>query len=386
MKQLIVGIDIGTHLTRVTISAATRENPVPQIIGFGQAESKGLRHGYIVNPQDATNSIKQAVLNAEENTSVKIKKAIVSIGGISLSSEYAVGSAIISRADKEISPIDISNAINDSEQNLVLTNKRILHRVPVAYKIDGKLISARPDGLKGIKLEAKVLFVTCLSQHLDDLLSAVTNAGIEVLDVVASPFAASSVTLSSKQRTVGSVLVDIGSETVSIVVFENDIPLTLQVFGIGGAEITKDIALGFKIPYDEAEGIKTGSIMSDLSRKKLDEIIQARLADIFELVDAHLKKNKCSGLLAGGAVIMGGGAQYPYIEQLGKDILRLPVKLADPDIWGSSKNRLRDSSWFISAGLCAGMFGSGVDMEVDNTSFIQTIKKLWKNIVHQLMP
>src|SRR5204862_6579988 len=100
---------------------------------------------------------------------------------------------------------------------------------------------------KGTKLEVKMLFITCLEPHLNDLLGAVEEAGIEVIDVIASPIAASFVTLSKTQKIAGSVLANIGAETISIVVFENNIPISLEVFPIGSTDIIYDIVLRLKI-------------------------------------------------------------------------------------------------------------------------------------------
>ena len=146
-------------------------------------------------------------------------------------------------------------------------------------------------GMKGLRLEAKVLFITCLNQHLKEFLEAVEMANIEVEDIMASPIAASFVTITKRQKTAGCVLANIGAETLSIAVFENNIPISLQVFPIGGSEITNDIALGLKIPIEEAEQLKLGRVLNHYPKKKLEDIVEARLSDIFELIEAHLKKS-----------------------------------------------------------------------------------------------
>ena len=301
-KHIACGIDIGTYQVKVVISETDPESDyaLPRIIGTGFAESKGLRHGYIVNSRDVTKSVISAVAQAEIASGTKIKKAFISIGGISLQSATSFGSVAISRGDAEVSQMDIDKAIAVAERNIPQSqtiNRRIIHTVPLSYKIDGKAVFGRPQGMKGNKLEARVLFITCLSQHLEDLIDSISDAGIEVLDIVASPIAASLVTLSKNQKVAGCLLANIGAETVSIVVFENNLPISLEVFPIGSTDITNDIALGLKVPIEEAETLKRGGALStaQISKKKLDEIISARLSDIFDLIEAHLKKSNGTG-------------------------------------------------------------------------------------------
>ena len=291
-SNITAGIDVGTYEVRVVI-AQQEENNLPIILGTGRAESKGLRHGYAINIVDVAKSVATAVHQAEKSSGLKIKKAFISIGGVGLSGINASGSTIVSRADQEISEVDTETALALAEESILNTaamqNRKIIYSIPLTWKIDGKPILGRVLGMKGVKLETKALFVSCIESHLDDLVQAVEQAGVEVIDVVASPIAASFVTLSKSQKIAGCVLANIGAETVSIVVFEDNIPISLEVFPIGGSDITNDIALGLRVSLEEAESIKLGGItQTNYSRKKLEEIISARLGDIFELIETHL--------------------------------------------------------------------------------------------------
>ena len=285
-RNITTGIDIGTYQIKVVVTKNDKNTRTPKIIGAGFAQSKGLRHGYIINSTDTIHSINTAIEQAEKSSGVKIKKAFISIGGVGLEEVYSKGSAVISRADSEITDLDIEKAIRDSEKKVEqkIINRKILHEIPISYKIDGQIALGKPQGMKGSKIEAEILFITCLERHLNDLIAAIEETGIIVEDVMASPLAGSFVTLSRAQKIAGSILANIGAETVSIVVFENNIPISLKVFSIGSTDITNDIALGLKIPLEDAERIKIGLLSGiDFPRKKLDEIITARLSDIFEL-------------------------------------------------------------------------------------------------------
>ena len=364
-RTITVGIDIGTYHVRVVVAEIVKERDKanPRIIGTGFAESKGLRHGYIINSGEVTRAIKTAVRQAEKASGIEIKRAYLSIGGIGLAGNTAQGSVVITKADSEITDLDINKVLEACENELpqsLSMNRKIIHAIPIAYKIDGKQVLGRPQGMRGMRLEVRMLFITSLEQHLNDLIQAVADAEIEVEDVMASPLAASLVTLTKAQKIAGCVLANIGAETVSIAVFENNIPISLEVFPIGSTDITHDIALGFKIPLDEAEKLKLGHTTdSSYPKKKLDEIILARMSDIFELIDAHLKKIGRNELLPAGIIITGGGSAISSIEDIAKAALKLPSKIAAFTFESSSRLNLQDSTWAVAYGLCILGFTQG---------------------------
>ncbi len=390
-KRIITGIDIGTHTVRVVITEYTQGAGLPHIIGIGKSESRGLRHGYIININDAVKSVRAAVEEAEQNSGVRIREAFLSVGGVGLEGAQTTGAAIISRADSEITEGDVERAHRACEQNLPnAANKRILHTIPISYIIDGKPVYGRPSGMKGLKLEARCLIVTCLDQHLNDLIRAVEEAGVEVIDACAAPIAASFVALTKAQRMAGCVLANIGAETVSIVVYEDNLPISLEVFPIGSTNITNDIALGLKIPLEEAEIVKMGKGTHQIPRKKLNDIVLARLEDMFSLVIAHLKKIGKHELLPAGIILTGGGSGIETIEDFARAAMKLPSKIPsvaldfteDP----KSKKQIKDTSWFVAYGLA--IWGATNDRPSlgEGSGMWRRVKDSLKNIIKQLMP
>lgn len=383
------GIDIGTHTTKVVVTGFDKEKNDFVILATGTSETKGMRFGYIADVENVTKSIKKAVKQAENVLGIKIKKAYISIGGISLSSTMSTGSVIISKADQEITNLDVSKVISNSEENLDIVNKKIIHTIPIGYKLDGKEIYVRPEGLKGIKLEVKTLFITCLKQNIDDLITCLTLAKIDIEEISASPIITANILLGSKQKIAGCILVDIGAETVSTIVYENNLPISVNVFPIGSMDITKDIALGLKISLEEAESIKLGSVIGgDYSKKKIDEIIEARLSDIFELVGNQLKRLKRNELLPAGIIITGNGSSLNNIEQIARTQLKLPVKIGPIDSTLNNKYKIRDASWYTALGLAL----SSLDEFSNNlstnsfSSNVKEVKSFFKSIFSQLLP
>ncbi len=337
------------------VAGEDSESGAPRILGAGSAESKGLRYGYIINSADVIKCVETAVRAAEKASGVNIKRAFLSVGGIGLGSLTSTGAQAVSRGDQTITELDIEGALKSAEEAIpkaLIQNKKIIYTIPTQWRVDGRIVLGRLTGLKGVKIEVKALFIVCLEPHLNDLIEAVEEAGVDVIDVVASPIAASFVTLSKPQKIAGCILANIGAETISIVVFENNLPISLEVFQVGGANITNDIALGLRIALEEAEAIKLGGItVHSYPKKKLDEIISARLSDMFELIETHLKKIGKSGALPAGIIITGGGSSLSSVETVARNSLHLPSRIASLRV-GESKVMIKDSSWSVAYGLC----------------------------------
>ncbi|MCA9354400.1 MAG: cell division protein FtsA [Candidatus Kaiserbacteria bacterium] len=381
-EHIITGIDVGTYHVKVAVARVSKKGGAakPEIIGTGLSESRGLKSGYILNEADVARSIKSAITQAEKSAGVTIKRAHVAIGSIGLEEIYSHGEIIPSRADSEITASDLDKVMQDSEERIAdhIPNRRILHSIPLRHMIDGTEVLGRALGLKGTKLEVDSLFITTYEQHVNDLISTIEGVGVYVEDVIASPLAASFVMLSKAQKRAGCVLVNVGAETTSIVIFEDSTPISLKIFPVGSNDVTNDIALGLRVPLEDAEKIKRGAMTSaTYSKKKLDEIIRDRSASIFLLIDTHLKKIKRDGLLPAGAILTGGGANVSGIVETAKSSLELPARIATLDIGKGTK--VRDASWAVAYGLC--MWGAS---DAEETSAIGIVKQTRHSILSWL--
>ena len=357
-----------------------------KIIGAGEVPSVGVRHGYIVDQSLAAAALEEAITLAEQSSGVRIRRAFISVSGLTLRSETSSGLSIVSKADGEVTELDRNKALADCEENLNLNNKKVIQVFPVSYRLDGKEVLGRLEGMRGTKLEIKAVFVNYSMQHLEDLIGVVTLSGVETIDVIAAPLAQSTLVLSDRQKIAGVALVDIGSQTTTLSVFENEKLTYAYTFSIGSADITNDIALGFKISLEEAENLKRGEDNEEFSKKKLEEIIEARLSDIFEVIENHLKKIKRSELLPAGIVFVGGGAHTLLLTEFSKSILKLPSCVGSTEIFGSTKTKLRDPSWFTALGLLtASKDGNGYPRN-SFMSLIKDIKSTIKSGIKQLMP
>ncbi len=368
-RRTVVGIDIGTYQVKVVVAVAAPDDALPTVLGTGYALSRGIRHGYIMNPADTTRSLRQALIQAEKTSGVTIRKAYLSVGGVGLEEVRARAEVHTTRSDQEVTSLDVTHAVEACEQKVKhrLVNRKTIHVIPLAYRLDSERVLGRPVGLKGSKLEVETLFVTTLEQHLHDLITAVEDAGVAVVDVMASPLAGSFVTLGKAQKIAGCVLANIGAETVSIAVFENDVPISIKVFPIGSTDITHDIALGLKIGLDDAEQAKKGALVGNAPNKKhLDDIIASRLSDIFDLIEAHLKRIGKNGLLPAGIILSGGGSGVATIEDIARATLKLPSKRA---VLLGDQIKIKDASWAVAYGLT--IWGMSTE---ETSSALSTVK------------
>jgi len=386
IRNISVGIDVGSSATRVVVGEFLKGEKNPKIIGLGESATLGMRNGYVVDSSLVATSVRNAVALAEKISGLKIKRGFVSLSGVTLRSEISSGETIVTKADGEVTTLDINKVLQDCEDNLDLGNKKIIHIYPQSFRLDGKEVLGRLEGMIGTKLEAKALFITYSMVHLEDLLGAIAEAGVDTIDVIASSLAISNIVLSERQKIVGVALVDIGDQTTSLAVFENGLPISMTTFSIGSTKITNDLALGFKISLEKAETLKIGNNLEEFSKKKLEEIIEARLCDIFESIENNLKKIKRSELLPAGIVFVGGGANTPLLAELSKSVLKLPASIGTTEIFGNIKTKLRDPAYFNALGLLVSTKNSGDYSENSFKNFFKDVKNTLKSSLKQLLP
>lgn len=363
-RHISVGIDIGSHNVKAVVAEELRlgERVVHKILGTGTAETRGLDKGFVVGMEEVARSVRIALNKAEKVAGLEVKRAFVSVGGVGLSSVVSTGSVAITRADLEVTHLDVENAHETAEASIPKAqslNRKIINSIPIETKLDGKQVLGDVEGMHGGQLEVKMLFITCLESHLDNLIRSVEGAGIEVVDVVAAPIASSFVILSKKQKRAGCLLLNIGAETTSLIVFENSNPLSLEVFEMGGNDLTNAIALGLKTNLDEAESIKLGSLTrTDYPKKKLEDITKKCLEEMFERVDEHLKKIGRQKLLPAGVILTGGGSALYGVKEFAENVLSLPACVGTIHFGDEEKTSNKDLPWSTVFGLVVFGFNS----------------------------
>lgn len=379
MRKFYTGIDIGTYHVKVVIASPADRPDVPmQILGTGTAASKGMRHGYIIDRAEASRSIHEALQRAATAAKVNVKNARIAMGGVGLDEIRSQGDVTLTASGGIVTEKDIEKALRDSEKraSAKLTNRTVIHTIPLEYRVDGNKVFGKAVGLQGTKLTIDTLLITMLTQHHEDLIEAVEATGVEVEGVMASPLAASLVSLTKAQKTAGVVLANIGSETLSIIVFDNDTPVSIKVFPRGAGDITNTIALNFQIPLTEAEQMKRGAVTgSDIAPRKINSIITSQMKDMFTLINGHLKSIGRSRLLPAGIVITGGGAGIDSASDIAKMVLKLPSQIGTAG--QVARAATADATWAVAYGLCRWAYGE--DIGDRNHSFGDIVAHGWES-------
>lgn len=352
IKDMIVGIDIGSGSLRAV--GAIREEGIkhPVVIATYKKSIDGILRGNIINEEEVTRAIMDAVDSLEEKSGHDSIHTLISLGAIGLSSNHVNGQTQVSRGDASVTDLDIEKAIHEAHRLVPdIRNKAIVHTIPMKYRLDGNDVHGNIIGVRGNKLEVKTLFITYPLQCMVVLKKSLENAKIRVTDIVAGPIAESIPLLTKKQKVAGVALINIGAEVTSILVYENNIPLLVSTIGVGGNDITKDIALGMKITLEDAEEIKCGRGSLPHSKKRLEEIVEARLEDLCEKITKEFSRIQRQELLPAGIVVCGSSSLVTRLEYVFRNELKLPIKIASTELLKLTHDTLRDSGWARCYGL-----------------------------------
>lgn len=372
-NDIICGIDVGSSKIKTIIARIIPSEENPRILGVGVAESFGVRKGMIVDLEETLNSINESVEKAERIAGFSVERAVVSIGGNHISSQLSKGTIAVGRADGEVSSDDIERVISAAQAVSIPANKEILHIIPRNFSLDDQKDIKDPLGMNGVRLEVDALIIEGSTPYIKNLSKCFEQAKIEVENFVLSPLAAAKSILTKRQKELGVILVDIGGGTTSLTVFEEDDLLLSVILPIGGSHITNDIAIGLRTSIDVAEKVKLefGNALpkeigkkEDINLSEIDsseegivsryhvaEIIEARLEEIFNLVNKELKKIEKDRLLPAGAVLVGGTAKMPGAVDLAKRILGLPAQTGFPISLGGLVDKVDDPSFATAVGL-----------------------------------
>ncbi|MDO8511955.1 MAG: cell division protein FtsA [bacterium] len=373
-EDLIVGLDVGTTTTRVVVAVRSPENEKPSVVGIGVVPSSGIQKGVVTDVEETIQSVSSALDRAEQMAGSPIEHATVSIGGAHISSQNSRGVIAVSRADGEISEDDITRVINAAQAISIPSNREILHVVPQQFVVDSQDGITDPLGMTGVRLEVDAHIIEGSAPFIKNLTKCVYQAGVTVEDLVYAPLSAAKAVLSKRQRELGVILIDLGGGTTNIAVFEENRLLQTATLPIGSMHITNDIAIGLRSSIDVAEKIKVelGTAIPDevkktqiinlkhmdeqeeeteIPRRHVAEIIEARLAEIFLMVNKELKMVQRSGLLPAGVVLTGGGAKMHGVVELAKKELRLPAQLGYPQPLPGIVDEIYDPAWATAVGL-----------------------------------
>jgi cell division protein FtsA len=356
LGRTIVGIDAGSSKVCTLVGDVDDDGHV-RVIGVGLAPARGIRRGVVTNVTEATASIAASVEKAERTSGYKIERAYIGLSGTHVSSLNSRGVVGISRREQGITEEDVDRALDAAHAIAVPHNREVVHVIPRGYVVDGQNGVNDPVGMHGFRLEVEAHIVVGSTTAIQNLVKCVEGSHVEVDELVLASIAAGDAVLTDTEREMGVVLADIGAGTTDLSIFIDGSVWHTVTLGVGGEYVTADVAIGLRLPPDVAEQVKieygharasqvppderfTVSTFGDQGRQavlrwQLAEIIEARVEEILSMIKQEIKRSGYDGLLPAGVVLCGGTAQLSGIEEYGRDILSLPVRVGAPrDIHG----------------------------------------------------
>lgn len=348
----ITGLDIGTTKIACVVGELTENNKI-KVIGYGKAESYGVKRGMVFNIQQTVDSIKKAVDEASEMAGVEITNVNVGIAGHHIKSIQHRGSLTRKNAKTYITQDELDELRSNVFKLGMQPGEEIIDAIPQEYIIDNEAGISNPKGMLGNTIEANFHVIIGMKSAVENIVSCVENAGLVLDKLILEPIASAVAVLGEDEKEAGVVLVDIGGGTTDIAIFSDSIIYHTAVIPFGGNVITDDIRIGCSVlrKYAEEMKVRYGSALpnennehhvisipgihgrepKEITFKNLSEIIHARLSEIFDMVKNEIDKcpNECA--LTGGLVLTGGGALMKHIQQLAAFKTSLDVRIGYPN-------------------------------------------------------
>lgn len=401
-KEYIAGLDIGTTKTCCVLADIDLESGAADIVGVGLTPSDGLRKGVVVDLDVTTEAIRIVVDKAQKQAgNIQIRTVVVGVTGEHISSLNSRGVIAITSSDKEVTSSDVDRVVDASKVIVLPPEREIIHSIPRGFTVDGQDGIKDPVGMSGSRLEVETHIVTGSSTFIDNVIKCVQRAGLAVESTVLEPIATSASAVLDAEKDLGVALIDIGGGTTDMAVFTNGEIFYTAVLPIGGNHVTRDIAVGLRTSQQEAERVKIAygcstvdmvvdgdvfeitSLGADASRelpkKILASIIEPRMEEILEKVRGELVKSGYLGMLPGGGVITGGGAQLPGAVEMAEKILGMPVRLGLPRDIGGLCDTVQSPIYTTAVGLTiyAAKQHSGLREEQKTA----TLKQGWQRLL-----
>jgi len=368
-RTILASIDVGTTKVCTTIAEVNDGGGI-RVTGVGVTPSKGLHKGLVVNINDARESIRASVRKAEQACNYRVESAYVGVTGRHVSSLNNRGVVAITRNDRLVRPDDLRRVLQCAQSVNIPNDRKLLHVIPRGYAVDGQVGVKNPIGMHGFRLDVETHVITAATTSVQNLIKCIRSIGIEIDDLILEPLASGEAALTEDEKQIGVILADIGGGTTDIAVFREGSIWHTSILPVAGYQITRDVAIGLGLPFDVAEEMKkrygsvmpvyeskvetTSTISEDghgVSYQDLCDIIRARIEEIIRLILLELPRSEYETLVPAGLVLTGGSSNLSGIAALGRDILRLPVRVGAPINMHGIADTLRDPAYATSVGL-----------------------------------
>jgi len=370
--DIVVGLDVGTTKVCAVVGEYNHDN-ILEIIGMGNQPSLGLKKGSVVNIDKTVSSIMSSLEEAKLMSGVSIKSASIGIAGSHIYSFNSSG--VVAVKNREIVQEDVDRVLEAAKAVVIPSDREILHVIPQKFKVDNIDGIKNPIGMCGVRLEVHVHIVTGSIPLIQNLIKCVEQAGVKVEQIVLQPIASSMSVLSSEEKELGVVLVDIGGGTTDVAVWKDGCVIHSAVIPIGGNHFTNDLAVALKITHIEAERIKTnhGCVLGEKMNQSakitvqglpgmkdrevqmsvIANVLGSRAEEMFTIIKEMITEKNLSAEITGGIILTGGGALIDGLQELGEYIIDRPTKIGHPIAFGGLTKVMQNPKFSTVLGLIA---------------------------------
>jgi cell division protein FtsA len=371
-QPALVAIDIGTTKVVVLIAELSRQGAC-DVIGIGQAPADGLRKGVVIDIDRTVHSVAAAVEAAERMSGLKVRSAFVGISGGHVSSQNSRGMVAVAGSRRDVVKEDTVRALDAARAISIPNTREILHVIPRGYVVDGQPGVRDPLGMTAVRLEVEAHIVTASSTSIQNLSKCVQRAGVEMDELVLTPLATAEAVLTDEDRQLGVALVDIGGDTTDVVVLQEGSVCRVGTIPMGGRSVSGDLGIGLRLTPEAAESLKlrAGSalplevdpdeivqvtsigedVAHGVTRRKIAEIIQCRIDELFEFVGAEIEAAGATGRLQAGLVLTGGGSLLSGVNKAARDQLGMSARVVAPRGLGGLTDSISTPPYAAASGL-----------------------------------
>ena len=367
-NRFVTGLDVGTENVRAVIASVDKDQKIA-IVGVSEGKSAGMRKGIPANLAGPAGAIDKMLGDAERMGGYDVRSAYVSINGSTVMSTHTEGMIAVGTVEHEINGEDLDRVEDVAVSGRIPANRNVLDVIPLEYALDGQAGIKDPLGMSGARLEMRANVISALSPNCENLKKATATADVQALRLVPTAVAAAKAVLTDRQKENGVAVIDLGATTTGVAVYEEGDLQYVGVVPIGSNNVTNDLAIVLAIDPELAEEVKTrfitGKFHTDKSpaikvgkhgertfdRKEVEDVVEARLSEIFAEIRKKLKAAHYDQRLPEGIILTGGGAKMRDIELFAKDCLDASVKIGIPEGLAGVTDAVSKPEFAVAVGL-----------------------------------
>lgn len=410
-EKNLMGLDIGSSWIRAVVGSVGKDGSLT-VDSICERPSDGVRNGLIVNLEQTLKAITSVIQEAELQAGSEVSMVISGVGGSSIQGRQSDGVTGINTKGLEITNSDIMRSLEVARTFELPQDRIILHTLVQDFSVDGKSGIKDPTSMTGHRLESKALVITGSSANCQNVKKCIQKAGISNVRLILQQLADADVVLSTDEKEMGSILINIGSDCTNMIVYQGGVPTYVGGIDLGGINVTNDIAYILNKPKSVAEQVKcqhgccfipsvdpmekilipqVGGLPSiQLPKRELAKIIEPRMAEIFTLLKNNLEESNIVGSFGGGVVLVGGGSLLSGATELAQDVFKMQSRIGFPeDLPGLDRNYI-NPKYATVLGLIkaeAKKAASGISnrgRNMNNTSgsgFIRRLSNFFKTVI-----